>query len=127
MLFGMKLRNIALAGDVILFAVFTLMGVANHGESVGFLNFFRNFISFTVAWLVVGSLSSAFALSTIRSFRRTYQRVPIALVISGMVGVLIRDFVFVHHFSLSFALVAIAFTTLIVTAWRLVLASVPGR
>ena len=124
---GSRIRSIALAGDLFLLALFPFLGSASHENGVTIASFIRVFLPFAVTWLIVGTLTSSMAVRTIRSFRRTYQRVPVSLVASGVIAIVIRDLVFDRAFVLSFNLVAIAVTTLLISAWRLVLARVARR
>lgn len=124
---GSRFRNLVIIGDLILFAAFPYLGGASHDSVVGIGGFIRTFVPFAVAWLIVGSMFKTFKVSVIHSFRRTYQTIPVALLVSGVVAIVIRVVVFDRPFILTFALVAIGVTTLLVAAWRLALASIPGR
>lgn len=124
---GTKLRNVVIFGDIFLIFLFPFLGGASHASSVTVEGFTRNFVPFALTWLIVGAIGGAFKLGTIRSFRLAYTRLPALLAASGLIAVILRIVVFDRPFSFTFTIIAIAVTTLLITIWRIVIASIPGR
>jgi hypothetical protein len=117
----------ALAGDLVVFAMFPFLGSAEHGFRVDSESFVRVFVPFAVAWAVVGLLSTSFASATVASVRRTAVVVPVAWLIAGVLGIAIRINAFDRGFVLSFSIVAIWATLVMLSMWRLALAWALGR
>jgi len=117
-----RLSLIALAGDAVIFAAFPLLGESNHAWEFDSERFARTFVPFAAAWLVLGSVGTAYAGSTLRRARRTLIIVPSAWGLSGALAMAIRVTIFDRAFSLSFAIVAISLMGVVLLAWRLVLA-----
>jgi len=117
-----RLSFVALAGDVAIIAAFPLLGESNHAWELDSERFARTFVPFAAAWLVLGSIATAYVGSTLRRARRTLIVVPPAWVLSGALAMAIRVTIFDRAFSLSFAIVAISLMGVVLLAWRLALA-----
>jgi hypothetical protein len=122
-----SLRAIALAGDIALLAAFPFIGAMNHEDPVSIESFTRTVVPFAIAWLVIGVASTSFAAATLHSRMLVLQRVLPALIGSGVIAIAIRVFLFDRPFSLPFAIVAIGATTLLISVWRLSLATLLSR
>ena len=119
-----RLWLVAPLGDLATFAIFPLLGSANHDNDVESASFVRTFVPFAIVWPVAGLLASAFAASTVRSARRTLLIVPPAWLAAGIAGIALRVNLFDRDFAWSFSIVAIGVTGAMLLAWRLVLAAI---
>jgi len=117
----------AAIGDAVVFALFPLLGSANHDTSLSADTFLRTALPFAVAWAIVGFTAGAYATRTLRSPGQTLARVPGAWLLAGIAAAYVRVVAFDRPFSLSFAIVAIALTGAMLVGWRLLLAFVTRR
>ena len=107
------------AADVAALLLFTTVGLLSHGfELVGYA---RDFVPFTVAWLVVG-----FAVGLYRRPSRT--RLLVTWIVAVPAAWLVRALVLGHAIDgheLAFLATSLAFTLLFVGALRLLVGAVP--
>ena len=114
---------IALAGDLTIFALFPVLGMADHDWTLTSERFVRTFVPFAVAWPPAALLAKAYAVPALRSVRRALLIVPPAWLVAGIAGIAIRVGLFDRPFVLAFALVAIGLTGAMLVVWRVTLAS----
>jgi hypothetical protein len=113
----------AAIGDALIFLLFPVLGSTEHGTGLTLSVFWRTLVPFALAWAVVGVPAGVFAKPNLRSVRRTIQRVPIAWLAAGVLGLVARGLFFERPFILSFALVAVGVLMAMLTLWRLALAA----
>lgn len=113
----------AAIGDALILLLFPILGSTEHGTGLTLTVFWRTVVPFALAWALVGVPVGAFAPSTLRSVRRTAQRVPPAWLAAGVLGLVARSLFFERPFILSFALVAVGVLMAMLTLWRLALAA----
>ena len=125
---GTRVRPLhAAIGDAVVFALFPLLGSANHDTSLSADTFLRTTLPFAVAWAIVGLVAGAYATRTLRSPGQTLALVPGAWLLAGIAAVYMRVVAFERPFSLSFAIVAVALTGAMLVGWRLGLALASRR
>ncbi len=117
----------AAIGDAVVFALFPLLGSANHDTSLSADTFLRTALPFALAWAIVGLATGAYATRTLRSPARTLALIPGAWLVAGIAAVPIRVVAFDRPFSPSFAIVAVGLTGAMLVGWRLLLALASRR
>jgi hypothetical protein len=118
---------VALVGDLAVFALFPLLGMAGHDWTLTSERFARTFLPFAFAWPAVALLARAYATPALRSARLALLIVLPAWLIAGVAGIGIRVVLFDRSFSLAFALVAIGLTGAMLVIWRVTLAVLRNR
>ena len=114
-------------GDLIVFLLFPVLGSANHDTTLSLDAILRTTVPFALAWAIVGLVTGAFAVRTLRSPARTLAIVPAAWLAAGIIAIGARVLVLDRPFLLSFAIVAIGLTGAMLVAWRLGLAFAARR
>ena len=120
---GSSHARLTLAVDVLALAGFVLIGMRSHSDAAAVSIFLRNFVPFTGSWVVVAWLVGTYRPPT-----------PIGLIASLLIaipiGVLLRA-LWVRSWSagevLTFALVALAFATMLIGLGRAISAVVGAK
>ncbi|GBD11195.1 hypothetical protein HRbin23_00847 [bacterium HR23] len=85
------LAPLLVAGDVLCFVVFALLGQISHREPVTLWGSLRNALPLAVAWLAIGGVLGAFRPSAVRGPARAWWRVLGPWVPAGLVGLAARS------------------------------------
>lgn len=112
-------RTVLVAGDVVVFLLFSVWGRASHGMSLGVLDVLKTAFPFLVAWLVVGAALKAFRLDTARTAAGTVKRVTGIWLVAGVAGLALRALLVGHAIIPSFAIVTLISVWVLLVAWRL--------
>jgi hypothetical protein len=106
-----------LAGDVLAFFAFGLIGLANHEESVSAQIVARSLLPFPIAWIAVapwfGVLSAAW-----RRMDGKWGQLVIAWLITGVIALVARSIVFDRELLNAFFVIALVGNGLFLVGWR---------
>ncbi|MCS7207409.1 MAG: DUF3054 domain-containing protein [Dehalococcoidia bacterium] len=85
------LMALVLAGDLLSFGVFAVLGLMSHQTAVTLQGILRNAVPLAVAWLIVGGVLGAFHPSAVSHPRVAWWRVVGPWLVAGLVGLWLRS------------------------------------
>jgi len=106
-----------LAGDMVCFALFALIGLRSHGEPYTAGNFLRAGAPFAAAWVSCATLAGLYGR---QAQGPVWRRAPAAWVPAWLAGLVLRSVAFQRPLKPGFAVVALLFIGASLTAWRLI-------
>ncbi len=111
-------------GDALAFLLFAVLGLAHHRQPLTTDRVVHAALPFALAWFALAPLLGAFRSPTIDAPKQVLWRVPLCWFVCGVVGLLLRSWLWHRPPVLSFALVALLMTMVLLTAWRVAFALV---
>lgn len=120
-------RWLLLAGDVLMLLVFALMGQASHKVDITVAETLKTALPFIVGWLLTGWGIGIYKLIHFQSVSAILKRTVLNWVIAIPLGLVLRAWILGTGFSVPFLFVSMAFTLLLLSAWRLAFVAVAKR
>ena len=105
-----------IAGDLLCFLVFALLGLRSHEEGITAGGILRAAVPFQIGWLVM-----SWSLGLHKRGSNDARRVMRAWVPAWAIGLVIRTVVFDHSFAPAFGVVSLLFNAGLLLLWRALL------
>ncbi|MFA0750798.1 MAG: hypothetical protein SLRJCFUN_001201 [Candidatus Fervidibacter sp.] len=113
---------ILVLGDAFVFLLFALLGLTHHRQPLTVDRIVHAALPFALAWFSLAPLLRAFHPPTIDTPKQALWRVPFCWLLCGIVGLLLRSWLWHRPLVGSFALVALLTTMVLLTVWRVAFA-----
>lgn len=117
-----KQTAILALGDALVFLIFAILGLASHRQPLTIDRIIRAALPFALSWFALAPLLGAFRPPILDVPKQALWRVPLYWLLCGVVGLLLRYWLWHRPPVLSFALVALSTTMVLLTAWRVAFA-----
>jgi lysylphosphatidylglycerol synthetase-like protein (DUF2156 family) len=124
---GWQWTAMLVVGDAFVFLLFAVLGLAHHRQPLTVDRVVQAALPFALAWFAIAPLAGAFRSPTVDAPKQALWRVPLCSLLCGVVGLSLRSWLWRRPPVLSFALVALLMTMVLLTAWRVAFAIVFQR
>ncbi|MBI4339901.1 MAG: DUF3054 domain-containing protein [Chloroflexi bacterium] len=114
----LRARLCLVAGDLLVFLLFVVIGRADHKASLSALDVLEGMAPFALAWLLISPWMGAYRPPATSAPRQAWWRILLAALACGAVALLARSWWYGRPMVPSFVAVALAFQSLLLVAWR---------
>lgn len=125
--FSLEQRWVVMVGDFITILLFAALGRASHAKALSFPDIVMTASPFVLGWFVAAPLLGAYRPMAFDSPRQSIRATFLAWAAGIPLGLLLRAWLFKENVPLSFAIVTLMTTFVMLGIWRLLFLRIRPR